>query len=87
MRICTVGIGNAAFGPNRPAPLWPYPLVAAIYAVAAMAIASQVAFDSIRRQKGRDRPERNGALLVRREARSKGPDEPLMELGSASAPC
>ena len=37
LRICTFGTGNPAF--EGPGPLWPYPLIAAIYVVAALAVA------------------------------------------------
>jgi hypothetical protein len=38
-RICAFGTGNAAFDRTGPGPLWPYLVFAAIYLVAALAVA------------------------------------------------
>jgi hypothetical protein len=39
MRICTFGTGYAAIDQMGPGPLWPYPVVAAIYVAAALVVA------------------------------------------------
>ena len=51
IRICTFGSGNPSFDAHSPGPLWPYPLVAAIYILAAVAIAltRRVHFDGATR--------------------------------------
>ncbi len=41
IRICTFGSGSPAFDAHGPGPLWPYPLVAAIYVLAVLAIATK----------------------------------------------
>jgi hypothetical protein len=39
LRICSFGTGDPAFDRQGPGPLWPYPLFAATYLIAALAVA------------------------------------------------
>jgi hypothetical protein len=39
VRVCSFGMGDPAFDRTGPGPLWPYPLFAAIYLFAALAVA------------------------------------------------
>lgn len=47
MRICTFGTGNPVFDAQGPGRLWPYPVAAVIYVLAAVAVAftRRVRFD------------------------------------------
>jgi hypothetical protein len=54
VQICSFGTGDPAFDRTGPGPLWPYPLFAAIYLFAALAVAftRRIGFGAATRTQG-----------------------------------